>query len=122
MQCALLMPFFSMQDFSDRLEREPAGSALLAHFERHAHAVAGASWDERLPADLLVDAGQHRRYNYASLQARDVMVCSPGYPSVTAPLCSVCAPFPCRIVFVCFGTSAAIGLRYARLMSALLLS
>ena len=57
-----------VQDVSDRLENEPAGSPILAYVEQAAAVVVGSAWDQRLPPELLADASQHRRYNYSSLQ------------------------------------------------------
>jgi hypothetical protein len=53
---------------SDRLESEPDYSPIVQALEARALQVIGRGWNKRLPASLLTDVGQHRRYNYNSVR------------------------------------------------------
>ena len=55
-------------DFSDRLERESAGSIVLAAVEAHAQSVVGVAWDERLDRGLIDDVSKWRRYDVSSVR------------------------------------------------------
>ena len=54
-------------DVSDRVEKEPVGSALLATLECNGALVVGQDWREPLDKLLLADLGRFRKYNFGSV-------------------------------------------------------
>jgi hypothetical protein len=64
--CSKRLDFLT--DLSDRLEHEPADSALVLAIERYASSVIGRSWDKRLDAFLMEDMNKYRKYDPTSVR------------------------------------------------------
>ena len=54
-------------DVSDRVEKEPLGSPLLAMLESNGAQVVGHDWRAPLHKLLLADLGRFRKYNFAGV-------------------------------------------------------